>query len=624
MLRNRYVLAADVPLIGAAAFGAFALRFDWIAWSYRGEMVPFLLTALFLKPVIFHAFGMYRRFWAYASVQDMLALFFATSAASVAMASLVTLGLLTHQLPEFSRSVLVIDWSLTLLMVGGFRMSIRIIFDANTSNRGGGAPTTRPARRILVLGAGQAGAIVVREMQKNAHLGMTPVGFLDDDRRKVGKRIYGVPVLARVDGLEEVVGTINADEVIIARPRAGGAVLRALAERCRMLDVTSRIVPGMFELIDGKLSVSRLRNVEIVDLLQRPHLVGGVGSAGYLAGQTVLVTGAGGSIGLELCRQVAHAAPSLLVIAGHGENSIYEANQQLRAAFPGVRVQPVIVDVRDADRLRRIFMRFRPGVVFHAAAHKHVPLMEENPEEAVSNNVVGTRNVVDAAIACGTPRLVLISTDKAVSPSSVMGASKRVAEEIVRKAAAGHGRAFVVVRFGNVLGSRGSVVPLFKQQIERGGPITITHPEMKRFFMTIPEAVDLVLQAGGMGSGGELFVLNMGEPVRIVDLATDLIKLSGLSPDEVRIEFSGLRPGEKLSESLWEDGAVVEQTANPDVLQVTEPGASAEDLALAIDFLINASHVDDPALLARAFGRWMPGLGHAPDAPPLTARLPSA
>ncbi len=624
MLRNRYVLAADMPLVAAAAFGAFALRFDWFAWNYRGEMLPFLLTALVLKPVIFHAFGMYRRFWAYASVQDLMAVFFATSAASVAMTLVVALGLLTHQLPEFSRSVLIIDWILTLLMAGGLRMSIRIIFDAHTANRGGGSASKRPARRILLIGAGQAGAIVVREMQKNAHLGMTPVGFLDDDRRKVGKRIYGVPVLATVEGLEQVVRSVEVDEVIIAMPRAGGPLLRAVAERCRQLEVTSRIVPGMFELIDGKFSVSRLRNVEIVDLLQRPHLVGAVGTSQYLAGQTVMVTGAGGSIGLELCRQVAHAAPALLVIAGHGENSIYEANQQLRAAFPAVRVQPVIVDVRDADRLRRIFQRFRPGVVFHAAAHKHVPLMEENPEEAVSNNVLGTRNVVDAAIACGTPRLVLISTDKAVSPSSVMGASKRVAEEIVRRAAASHGRSFVVVRFGNVLGSRGSVVPLFKQQIERGGPITITHPEMKRFFMTIPEAVDLVLQAGGMGSGGELFVLNMGEPVRIVDLATDLIKLSGLSPDEILIEFSGLRPGEKLSESLWEAGATVQQTANPDVLQVTEPEPPAGDLGLAIDFLVNASRVDNPALLARAFERWMPGLSHAAAAPAPAERLPSA
>ena len=624
MLRNRYVLAADIPLVAAAAFGAFALRFDWFAWSYRGEMLPFVLAALLVKPLVFHAFGMYRRFWAYASVQDMVAVFLATSAASVVMTLFVTVGLLSHQLPEFSRSVLIIDWVLTLLMVGGLRMSIRIIFDANNALRNGGPSSKRPARRILLIGAGQAGAIVVREMQKNPHLGMTPVGFLDDDRRKVGKRIYGVPVLASVEGLEQVVQSIDVDEVIIAMPRATGPVLRAIAERCRLLGVTSRIVPGMFELIDGKLSVSRLRNVEIVDLLQRPHLVGAAGAAQYLAGQTVLVTGAGGSIGLELCRQVAYASPALLVIVGHGENSIYEAHQQLRTAFPAVRVQPVIVDVRDADRLRRIFLRFRPGVVFHAAAHKHVPLMEDNPEEAISNNVVGTRNVVDAAIASGTPRLVLISTDKAVSPSSIMGASKRVAEEIVRRAAASQGRSFVVVRFGNVLGSRGSVVPLFKQQIERGGPITITHPDMKRFFMTIPEAVDLVLQAGGMGSGGELFVLNMGEPVRIVDLATDLIKLSGLSPDEVLIEFSGLRPGEKLSESLWEEGAVVQQTANPDVLQVTEPASAEADLALAIASLVHASRVDDPALLARAFSRWMPGVDPTADPPAMVERLPSA
>lgn len=623
MLRNRYVLAADMPLVAAAAFGAFALRFDWFAWSYRAEMLPFLVAALVLKPVIFHAFGLYRRFWAYASVQDMVAVFFATSAASVAMTIFVTIGVLTHILPEFSRSILIIDWSLTLLMTGGLRMSVRIICDANAAGRGS-TSLERPVRRVLLIGAGHAGAIVVREMQKNPHLGMLPVGFLDDDRRKVGKRIYGVPVLASIDGLEQVVRTASVAEVIIAMPRAAGAVLRAITERCRLLDVTSRTVPGMFELIDGKLNVSRLRHVEIIDLLQRPHLVGAVGSAGYLAGETVLVTGAGGSIGLELCRQVAHASPKLLVIVGHGENSIYEAVQQLRAAFPSVAVRAVIADVRDTDRLRRVFEQFAPRVVFHAAAHKHVPLMEENPEEAVSNNVVGTRNVVDAALACGTPRLVLISTDKAVAPTSIMGASKRMAEAIVRSAAAAHRRAFVVVRFGNVLGSRGSVVPLFKQQIERGGPVTITHPEMTRFFMTIPEAVDLVLQAGGMGTGGELFVLNMGEPVRIVDLATDLIKLSGLAPEEIPIVFSGLRAGEKLSESLWEEGAVVRPTANPDVLQVMEPQDLPGELEVAINALLEAAHAGDSLRVANTFADLIPTFAPLPDRHAMTAPPPVA
>jgi FlaA1/EpsC-like NDP-sugar epimerase len=622
-VRNRYVLAADTLLFASAAFGAFALRFDWFAWSYRQELVPFVIAALLVKPVVFHAFGMYQRYWAYASVQDMLAVFFATSAASVAMTILVAVGLLTHQLPEFSRSVLIMDWGLALLMAGGLRMSVRIIFDAHISSRSR-ALADRPPRRVLLIGAGQAGAIVVREMQKNPQLGMTPVGFLDDDKAKVGKRIHSLPVLADVSRLEHVVHTVSVDEVIIAMPKAAGSVLRAIAERCRMLGVTSRTVPGMFELIDGKLGVSRLRNVEIVDLLQRPHLVGATGSSRYLARQTVLVTGAGGSIGLELCRQVAHAGPALLVIVGHGENSIYEAHGQLSAAFPDIKVQSVIADVRDAERLRRVFERFRPGVVFHAAAHKHVPLMEENPEEAVSNNIVGTRNVVDAAVAAGTPRLVLISTDKAVSPTSIMGASKRIAEEIVRSAAARHARSFVVVRFGNVLGSRGSVVPLFKQQIERGGPITITHPDMKRFFMTIPEAVDLVLQAGGMGHGGELFVLNMGEPVRIVDLATDLIKLSGFDPGEIPIEFSGLRPGEKLSESLWEEGAIVRPTENPDVLEVVEPQSPSAELALAIEALVEAARLGDRLRLEHAFARRIPSFAPLPDRHDFAARHPVA
>jgi FlaA1/EpsC-like NDP-sugar epimerase len=347
--------------------------------------------------------------------------------------------------------------------------------------------------------------------------------------------------------------------------------------------------------------------VEITDLLRRAPIARTEDLCRYLTGCTVLVTGAGGSIGRELCRQVAYASPRRLILLGHGENSIFEAGVELAERFPSLEVRRVVADVREPVRMRQVFDTYQPDVVFHAAAHKHVPLMEENPEEAITNNVEGTMHVLDAAVACGTQRLVLISTDKAVSPSSVMGASKRVAEMLVHQAGMRTGRALVVVRFGNVLGSRGSVVPEFRRQIERGGPVIVTHPDMKRFFMTIPEAVHLVLQAGGMGRGGELFVLNMGEQVKIVDLAVDLIKLSGYSPGQIPIRFSGIRPGEKLEEALWERGARVEATSHPDILRVCEARNASDDLELHVAAMVRAARAGDRQAMLASFAECVPG-----------------
>jgi FlaA1/EpsC-like NDP-sugar epimerase len=378
-------------------------------------------------------------------------------------------------------------------------------------------------------------------------------------------------------------------------------------------------MPGVFELLDGDVSVSRLRQIDIADLLRRSQVSSAATTSSYVAGRTVLVTGAGGSIGSELCRQVAHARPSSLVLLGHGENSIFDAQVELRELYPSLKVTTVIADIRDERRIRQVFERLRPAIVFHAAAHKHVPLMEENPEEAITNNIVGTHHVLEAAAEFGAERFVLISSDKAVSPSSIMGASKRVAEMLVRDAARRTGRGYVVVRFGNVLGSRGSVVPHFKRQIERGGPITLTHPDMKRFFMTIPEAVHLVLEAGGMGPGGELFVLKMGDPIRIVDLAEDLIKLSGLTLEEIPIVYTGIRPGEKIEEALWEKGAVAEPTSHPDVLRVIEAdGRSGSEIPELLRTLANAVERGDylqiQAMLVHQIPTFAPSLKGEPTA----------
>jgi FlaA1/EpsC-like NDP-sugar epimerase len=608
-MRNRYILVIDLPLIAIAAFGAFALRFDWLFASYRPEFFSFVVAALAIKPVVFYIFGMYTRYWRYATANDLLAVSLAVSAASVVMAAYVGVGRAFGVVGDFSRPVLLIDWLLSMVVVGGLRMSVRVIGEAH--DRGRRSSTAAPGKRVLVVGAGEAGTMVVREMQRNPQLKMFPIGFLDDDGRKHGKRIYGTVVLGPTTSVQRMAKVRRLDEVVIAMPRASGAVVRAVVKDCQAAGIKCRTIPGVFELLDGHVSISRLREVEITDLLRRSEIHMTAGAEEYVRGRTVLVTGAGGSIGCELARQVAHANPRAIILLGHGENSIFDAYAEINRVFPHISLRPVIADIRDRARLGRVMRRLAPEIVFHAAAHKHVPLMEENPEEAISNNVIGTANVVDAALSIDVERLVMISTDKAVAPRNLMGASKRMAELIVRDAARRTGRAFVVVRFGNVLGSRGSVVPIFKRQIELGGPLTVTHPDMRRFFMTIPEAVHLVIQAGGRGRGGELFVLKMGQPMRIVDLAEDLIRLSGFQLSEIPIVFVGLRPGEKLDENLWEADATVEAIDHPDLLRIIEPNdPSSSMLAVTLETLRDAAAEDSrpqiEAALATCIASFVP------------------
>jgi FlaA1/EpsC-like NDP-sugar epimerase len=604
-MRNRYLLAADLVAILFAAWAAFAFKFGWLFTDERPEFVPFLLLAVVIKVTAFFAFGMYRRYWRYGGFWDLMAVVLANSAASLLLGVImVGIRLMGFTPTGFSRAVPPLDWLFALALTVGVRATVRVIAET-TAQRPAGEGT--PTRNVVIVGAGDAGALVAREMQKNRQLGLRPVGFLDDDPIKANKQIYGLPVLGKIAALAVVAEARRVDEVVIAIPTAGGRTVRSAVERCQALGIPSRVMPGIYELLDGQLSVSRLRTVDIVDLLRRPQVHALSDSPGYLQGSTVLITGAGGSIGSELARQVAYAGPARLLIVGHGENSIFDIAAELRLRFPAVAVEAVIADIRDRDRVMRVFRSASPHVVFHAAAHKHVPLMEDNAAEAVTNNVGGTRNVVDAAVAVGVQRFVMVSTDKAAAPSNMMGASKRVAEMMVQRAARTHGRAFVVVRFGNVLGSRGSVVPIFKAQIERGGPVTVTHPEVRRYFMTIPEAVHLILQAGGIGAGGELFVLDMGEPVLLREMAADMIRLSGLDETDVPIVFTGLRPGEKLNEILWEEGAAVEPTVRGDIRRVRE-SAVADDTRLEeiVTRLIDAASRDDQDRIARLFRECVP------------------
>jgi FlaA1/EpsC-like NDP-sugar epimerase len=570
-LRNRYIFAVDLVLLVLSVLLSFLIRLSLfqVQYDYPFTLIVMLLSALLVKPLVYRRFGLYQHFWMYASVRELITITQAVTVASIIVGGIQYLLNYLGLFEYFARSVPVIDWMLSLILVGGIRFLPRLLTEADMARQ-----SHKGDRRVLVVGGGDAGALVVRELQKNPQLKLTPVAFLDDDDQKQGVRIHDVPVVGTLDDLSETLESRPISEVVIAIPTAPGLVVRKVAEVCQEKRVPFRTMPGIYELLGGVVSVSRLREVDITDLLRREHAtIDPSRIEQVIQGKRVLITGAGGSIASELCRQIARWSPAELVLVGHGENSIFEIMVELERAFPDLVLYPVIADVRDRPRLEHVFNRFSPEVVFHAAAHKHVPLMEKNVEEAITNNVLGTRNVVDVASESGTERLVMISSDKAVRPTSVMGATKRLAEMIVLNAGKAHDRHYCVVRFGNVLGSRGSVVPIFKRQIAAGGPVTVTHPDIERFFMTIPEAVHLVLQAFAMGGGGEVFLLNMGEPIKILDLASDLIRLSGFEPgQDIEIVFTGIRPGDKMTEELWDDGVGYHATDHPDITRLDENG----------------------------------------------------
>jgi FlaA1/EpsC-like NDP-sugar epimerase len=618
---NALVFLTDIVITVVAVVVAFALRLEGDRVSdYIGSLYWMVLIGLLIKPTIYYFFGLYRRLWAYASINELTLIAGAVSVASTVfsavMLTLYIVRIHDTRILNFPRAILPIDWLLSLVGIGGLRFSFRLLAESRAANK---KVTPRKARNVLIIGAGDAGALVVREMQKNRQLGLRPIGYLDDDLAKQRHQMHGVPVVGRLADLRRALEHRPVDEVIIAIPSAGGKIVRLVTDICRLKGIPFRTMPGLFELIGGKVSVNRLREVDITDLLRREpariqdQLVGAT-----LSGKRVLVTGAGGSIGREICRQVARWGPQMLILLGHGENSIFEAMLELREDFPSLPIQLIIADIRDKPRIQSVFADFRPQVIFHTAAHKHVPLMESNVEDAITNNILGTQNILQIASANGTERLVMISSDKAVRPVNVMGATKRIAEMVVLEAAHRTGHSYSVVRFGNVLGSRGSVVPLFKRQIAHGGPVTVTHPDMKRYFMTIPEAVHLVLQAAAMGQGGEVFMLNMGQQVRILDLAEDLIRLSGLEPGkDIEIVFTGIRPGEKLSEDLWGDGMEYKKTDHPEIFRAeAEEAILPDDLDKLVEELHHLARDGEASAILHLLDETIPD-GNIQAAPPL-------
>ncbi len=564
-------LVADGGLVAFAWFLAFQLRFDHgVPRFYETLFERTILIVVAIKLAVFVVFGFYNHWWRYVSTRDMWRI-----ARGVTVACLVadlTVYLLSpvHHI-RLPRSIAALDWLLTLALVAGGRLLVRTIME-----RPSPAGLVARGKEVLVVGAGDAAQLIVREMLKSNALGYTPIGLIDDDPRKKNLRLHGVRVLGTTSDLRHILRESKPDEVLIAIPSAAGETRQEIVNVTLEEGVPVKTLPGLYELIAGDTNLAaQIRPVQVEDVLGREPIEVDLESvASYLADQTVLVTGAGGSIGSELCRQIARLGAARLILVDQSEPALFEIERELvdeRGFPPSI---PVLGDVKNKTKMRQVFERYEPGVVFHAAAYKHVPLMEANPLESVRNNVIATRVMAEVAVEFGAERFVLISTDKALNPRAVYGQCKTICEWIVE---AFGGRddvktRFMAVRFGNVLGSSGSVISIFRRQIAKGGPVTITHPDMTRYFMTTPEAVALVVQAGGIGGRGEIFVLEMGEPVKIVELARNMIRLSGKEPDrDVALEFVGVRPGEKLHEELLGDDETSAPTSHPKIVRVTRP-----------------------------------------------------
>ncbi|GAX92052.1 polysaccharide biosynthesis protein [Effusibacillus lacus] len=556
--RQRFLLLGlvDTIIIACAITLAYLLRFDFQIRMPYFKLVPYviLMHVGILLPAFYKA-KLYRRVWQYASVGELISIVKAVTVSELLFYAIhLTLQMIEPTL-VVPRSVYILSWAFIVLGVGGSRFAWRMFRDSYLK--------IQPHhKRTMIIGAGDAGAMIAKELKHSPDTDCYPVVFIDDDPSKKLLEVMGLPIVGSRHDIPEVVKRFKIQEIIIALPSASRSEIADVLNICKKTRANIKILPRVADLVNGKVSLKMIRDVKIEDLLGRePVRVDLNHIVNYVKDKVVMVTGAGGSIGSELCRQIASFSPEKLLLLGHGENSIYDIELELLRNYPDIKLEPIIADIQDRHRIESIFARYKPAVVFHAAAHKHVPLMERNPSEAIKNNVLGTKNVAECAHIYGASHFVLISTDKAVNPTSVMGTTKRIAEMIVQSLDKESNTKFVAVRFGNVLGSRGSVIPVFKQQIEHGGPVTVTHPDMVRYFMTIPEAVQLVIQAGALAKGGEIFILDMGEPVKIDDLARDLIRLSGLEPDEdIKIIYTGIRPGEKLFEEILADEEGTEAT----------------------------------------------------------------
>ena len=564
--------------MSSSLYFAYLIRFDFtISQQYSILLYRILPFVLIIKVVSFYFFDLYSGMWRYTSIADLFNIIKASSLSTLLIVSFI---LFRTKFQGFSRSVFIIDWCFTILFISGYRLFIRLYFEYSSGDKinimsmwkalGLFNRKRADGKRLLIIGAGNCGEKIYREIHDNDRLQYRVVGFLDDNSAKFGKKIHGVPVLGCIRDIKKIISKTMADEALIAIPSTNSQKMRDIVAKCKESGIRFKIIPSMGELINGKATVNDIREVDYSDLLGREVIKLDEEKIGaYLRGQCVLVSGAGGSIGSELCRQICRFRPKSLILYERAESPLYEIELELKQNFRDIKIVTLLADVQDTKQLEKTFEFYKPQTVFHAAAYKHVPLLELQPWKAIDNNIKGTANIVEVANKYNVERFVFVSTDKAVRPANIMGASKRVAEMLIQNqngCGLSHTR-FMIVRFGNVVGSIGSVVPLFKKQIVKGGPVTVTHPEMTRYFMTIPEAGQLILQAGSMGNGGEIFLLDMGTSIKIDDMARDLIRLYGFEPDvDIKIEYVGLRPGEKLYEELIIEGEGIVPTTHDKIM----------------------------------------------------------
>jgi FlaA1/EpsC-like NDP-sugar epimerase len=617
---NVITLMTDILILMTSLYLCYNLRFDFqIPDRFRQPFLIILPVAIAIKIPCFYIAGLYRGMWRYTSIADMVNIIKASTLGTILLISMVAIF---SRFEGFPRSVFLIDWGFTILMVAGFRLSIRFWFEFQNEKQSAfqtlkhvlhGAlrkQRNRNAKRMVIIGAGDCGEQIYRELRGNRHLGYSVVGFIDDNPKKHSLNIHGIPVIGGVDQIDAIARDLTVDEFLIAIPSANGAQMRRIVDHCKDCGLPYKTIPSYGELLNGKVSVKTIRDVAYRDLLGREiiHLEEErIGAC--ITGRNVLITGAGGSIGSELCRQVCRFKPLKLTLFERAESQLYDIDLELRQNFPDIEIMPVLGDILDHHILRKTFAQDRPAIVFHAAAYKHVPMLERQPWHSVDNNICGTMNVVEMANSYKVERFVFVSTDKAVRPANIMGTSKRIAEMIVQCHAGNSDTAtqFMIVRFGNVVGSVGSVVPLFRKQIARGGPVTVTHPDVTRFFMTIPEACQLILQAGAMGKGGEIFILDMGTPIKIADMAKDLIRLSGFEPDvDIKIEYIGLRPGEKLYEELITKGEGIVPTGHKNILVLHGNSCDLNDLSNKIEQLKYLSRDQDDRGIREGFKKIVP------------------